>query len=149
MLVLSIKDKKVNLVFRTRTIVIASQLLNGSNFEDLYFKAMSKLDIEALSKVIFAFAEDENGERSFKSVEEVYDFLDEYKSDTKKSYMDIFIEIAKVINDEGFFMKKLTKKELEDKISNPLLNIDMEKLTERSLEKAMSNLAEQEISSKV
>ena len=102
-MILETKNKKVNLVLTTRKIVSISNNLKGKNFEDLYFKAMNENDLDALSKIIYTFAEDEAGLKPFKSSEEVYDFIDEYKEEQAKSYEEIFKEVAGAINDEGFF----------------------------------------------
>lgn len=139
------KFKTINLVFTTRKIVNISKTLGGKNFEDLYFKAMNENDLDALSKIIFVFAEDEAGIKSFKTSDEVYDFIDDYKAESNKSYIDIFNEIAEVINDEGFFKEKISKKELKQKALNPLSTINMEEIVKTSAEKAISKLAEQEV----
>lgn len=139
--------KTIKLVFTTRKIVNISNTLRGKNFEDLYFKAMNENDLDALSKIIFTFAEDEAGIKSFKTSDEVYDFIDDYKAETNKSYVDIFNEIAEVINDEGFFKEKISKKELKQRVSNPLSGINMEQIVKTSAEKAIGKLAEQEMMS--
>lgn len=141
--------KTIKLVFTTRKIVNISNTLRGKNFEDLYFKAMNENDLDALSKIIFTFAEDEAGIKSFKTSDEVYDFIDDYKAETNKSYADIFNEIAEVINDEGFFREKVSKKELKQRVLNPLSGINMEQIVQTSAEKAISKLAEQEMMSQV
>ena len=146
---LKTKNKSIVLVFTTRKIVNISNLLQGKNFEDLYFKAMNEGDLDALSKIIFTFAEDtENGAKAFKSSDEVFDFIDDYKTETEKTYEDIFSEIAEVINKEGFFKKKMNKKELDEKKSNPLSGIDMNKIIKSSAEKAIGTMAEKEMLSK-
>lgn len=137
--------KTIKLVFTTRKIVNISNTLRGKNFEDLYFKAMNENDLDALSKIIYVFAEDEAGIKSFKTSDEVYDFIDDYKAETNKSYADIFNEIAEVINDEGFFREKVSKKELKQKALNPLSGINMEQIVQTSAEKAINKLAEKEI----
>lgn len=143
-------NKTITLVFTTRKIVNITKILKGKNFEDLYFQAMNEIDLDALSKIIYSFAEDiENGAKSFKSSEEVYDFLDEYKKENNKSYEDIFKEMAEVINEEGFFKTKMNKKELAQKINNPLLGIDINSLMKESAEKAMTKIVEQEAMSQV
>lgn len=139
------KNKKINLVFTTRKIVNISNILKGKNFEDLYFKAMNENDLDALSKIIYAFAEDEIGQKSFKTSEDVYEFIDDYKEENNKSYEDIFNEIAGAVNEEGFFKTKLTKKDLQQKASNPLSGIDMESVIKNSAEKAITKMAEQEM----
>ena len=142
---LETKNKSVILVFTTRKIVNISNLLKGKDFEDLYFKAMNENDLDALSKIIFTFAEDEAGVKSFKSSEEVYDFIDDYKQENQKTYKDIFNEMAEIINDEGFFKTTMNKKELQEKMSNPLSGINMSEVIKTSAEKAISKVAEEEV----
>ena len=57
MLTLTTKNKKINLVFRTRKLVDVSNKLKGKNFEDVFFKAISNLDLDALSKIISILSE--------------------------------------------------------------------------------------------
>ena len=144
-MILETKNKKVNLVLTTRKIVSISNNLKGKNFEDLYFKAMNENDLDALSKIIYTFAEDEAGLKPFKSSEEVYDFIDEYKEEQAKSYEEIFKEIAGAINDEGFFKTKMNKKQMQERISNPLSGIDMNEVIRTSAEKAIAKVAEDEV----
>ena len=143
-MILETKNKTINLVLRTRKIVSIANTLKNKNFEDAYFKALQSNDLDALSKIIFTLAEDNDGNYSFKSSDEVYDFLDEYKAEKSKTYEDIFKELTEVINEEGFFTKKRTKKDLAEMISNPLLGTSMNELVQKSAEKAISKIAETE-----
>lgn len=146
---LKTKNKNIILVFTTRKIVNISNILKGKNFEELYFKAMNENDLDSLSKIIYIFAEDgENGAKSFKASEDVYDFLDDYKAENNKTYEEIFNELAEAINEEGFFKTKMSKKELAQKTSNPLSGIDMNNVIKQSAEKAITKIAEQEMISK-
>lgn len=144
-MILETKNKKINLVFTTRKIVNISNILKEKNFEDLYFKAMNENDLDALSKIIFVFAEDEAGLKSFKTSEDVYDFIDDYKQEQNKTYQDIFNEMAGIINEEGFFKIKMNKKQLQEKTSNPLSGINMNEVIKSSAEKAISKVAEEEV----
>ncbi len=144
-MILQTNNKKINLVFTTRKIVNVSNVLKGKNFEDLYFQALNEGDLDALSKIIYTFAEDDAGLKAFSSSEQVYDFLDEYKEEKKKTYQDIFYELAGAINDEGFFKTKMSKKELQQKTSNPLSGIDMNSVIKQSAERAITKIAEQEV----
>lgn len=144
-MILETKNKKINLVFTTRKIVNISNILKGKNFEDLYFKAMNENDLDALSKIIFAFSEDDAGIKSFKTSEDVYDFIDDYKQENNKTYQDIFNEMAGIINEEGFFKSKMNKKQLQEKTSNPLSGINMNEVIKSSAEKAISKVAEEEV----
>ena len=88
---------------------------------------------------------DEAGIKSFKSSDEVFDFIDDYKEENSKTYDDIFNEIAEAINEEGFFKSKMTKEEMEQKISNPLSKINTESIIKASAEKAVAQIVEKEI----
>lgn len=143
-MLLETKNKKINLVLRTRKIADVAKQLKGKNFEDVYFKAMNEFDLEALSKIIFILAENEDKTNSFKSNIDVYDFLDDYMEENKKTYKDIFEEIAEDINEEGFFNSKMNKKELKDKMSNPLSSMNMNEVIKNSAEKAISKVAEEQ-----
>lgn len=143
-MLLETKNKKINLVLRTRKIADIAKKLEGKNFEDVYFKAMNEFDIEALSKIIFMLAENEDKTSAFKSNTDVYDFIDDYMEENKKTYKDIFTEIAKDINEEGFFNSKMTKEQLEEKMSSPLSSMNMNEVIKNSAEKAIAKVAEQE-----
>ena len=142
---LKTNHKSINLVFTTKKIVKISKILGNRNFEDLYFRVMNENDAEALAQIIFIFAEDESGLQSFKNMDEVYDFIDDFISENKKTYGDIYMEVAGAINDEGFFKKKMTKKEILDKISNPLLSINMTEIVKNSAERAIGKVVQEQI----
>jgi len=143
-MILETNSKKVNLVYRTRSIVKVTSLLNGKNFEEIYFNALTENNIEALSNIILVFGEDyDSGRHAFENVDEVYDFLDEYMEEKQKSYGDIFMEIAKSINEMGFFNSKMTEEELQAKIKTHM-SIDMNEIIKSSAEKAIAGVAEQE-----
>ena len=143
-MILKTKNKEINLVLRTRKIADIAKKLEGKNFEDVYFKAMNEFDLEALSKIIFILSENEDKTNAFKNSTDVYDFLDDYMEENKKTYKDIFEEIAEDINEEGFFNSKMTKKELKDKMSNPLSSMNMNEVIKNSAEKAISKVAEEQ-----
>ena len=145
-MIIETKSKKVTLVYRTRKIVKITSLLKGKNFEELYFKAFSESDIDALSKVIMIFAEDENtGLPAFESSENVYDFMDDYMSEKEKTYQDIFAEIAEDINKMGFFRTKMTEEVLKAKMENYMV-LDINKIVEASAKEALKNVVGQELS---
>ncbi len=143
-MILETKKQKINLVLRTRKIADIAKKLDGKNFEDVYFKAMNEFDLEALSKIICILAENEDKTSSFKSNADVYDFIDDYMEENKKTYKDIFTEIAEDINKEGFFNSKMTKEQLKDKMSSPLSSMNMNEVIKNSAEKAIAKVAEQE-----
>lgn len=144
-MILETKNRKINLNLSTRKIVNVANLLKGKNFEEIYFKAVNESDLDALSKIIYIFAETDDGLKAFKSSDEVFDFIDDYKDENQKTYQDIFEEIAEVINEQGFFKRKMSKKELKERILNPISGVNMNEIIKTSTEKAVSKIAEQEV----
>lgn len=142
-MIIETKNKNINLVLKTRKIVEIANLLKNKNFEEVFAKAYSILDGEALSKIIFKLAEDEEGKNAFTSSNEVYDFIDDCRAEGI-TINDLYEKIAEALNDEGFFKKKMNKKELKEMISNPLLTMNMNELIRKSAETAIGEIAKQE-----
>lgn len=144
-MILETKNKKINLVLKTRKIIDIANNLKNKNFEEAFFKAVNEKDLNALSKIIYTLAEDEEGKHCFNNSEEVYDFIDDYKQENNKTYEDIYKEITEMINKEGFFNSKIADKQLKSMMSNPLSQINLTDLTQKAAEKAITAMAEKEI----
>lgn len=142
---LETKNKTIKIVLRTRKIVDITHKLKSKNFEEGFFKAVRDCDLDAISKIIYSLAENEDGKNAFETSSEVYDFLDEYKKEHEKSYEDILKSLTDEINSQGFFTKKRKKKELEDAIYSPLSAIDMDVVIKKSAENAMTKIAENQM----
>ncbi len=145
-MIIETKNKTINLVLRTRKIVDIANLLKNKNFEEAFTKACAECDREALSKIIFKLAEDEEGKSVFETSSQVYDFMDECGKEGITAY-DLYARIAEALNEEGFFKKKMNKKELKDIISNPLSTINLNDLIQKSAESAMNKIAEEQMRS--
>lgn len=142
-MIIETKNKTINLVLKTRKIVDIANLLKNKNFEEAFVKAYSILDGEALTKIIFKLAENENGESTFNSSDEVYDFIDDCRAEGI-TISELYAKIAEALNEEGFFKKKMSKKELKEMTSNPLSTMNMNELVQKSAESAMSKIAEKQ-----
>lgn len=142
-MIIETKNKTINLVLKTRKIVEIANLLKNKNFEEAFTKAYAICDIEALEKIIFKFAENEEGKSVFTTSDEIYDFIDECRAEGITVY-DLYSKIAEALNDEGFFKRKMSKKELREMISNPLSTMNMNELVQKSAESVMSKVAEQQ-----
>lgn len=140
-MIIETKNKTINLVLKTRKIVDIANLLKNKNFEEAFTKAYTACDVEALSKIIFKLAENEEGKSSFMSSDEVLDFMDDCRVEGITAY-ELFGKIAEALNEEGFFKKKMTKKELKEMTSNPLSTMNMNDLVQKSAENAMSKIVE-------
>lgn len=147
-MIIETKNKTINLVLKTRKIVDITNLLKNKNFEEVFIKAYSILDIEALSKIIFKLAENEKGESIFTSSSEVYDFMDDCRTEGI-TISELYAKIAEALNDEGFFKKKMNKKELKEITSDPLLTMNTDKLLEKAVENAANRVVEKEIMSQI
>nr|DAS24483.1 MAG TPA: tail assembly chaperone protein [Caudoviricetes sp.] len=144
-MIIETKNKTINLVLKTRKIVDIANLLKNKNFEEAFTKAYSELDMEALSKIIFKLAEDEDGKSAFETSSEVYDFMDECRAGGI-TINDLYGKVAEALNEEGFFKKKMSKKELKEMTSNPLSTMNMNELIRKSAEVAVNKMTEQIIS---
>lgn len=140
-MIIETKNKTINLVLKTRKIVDIANLLKNKNFEEAFTKAYTACDVEALSKIIFKLAENEEGKSSFMSSDEVLDFMDDCRVEGITAY-ELFGKIAEALNEEGFFKKKMSKKELKEMTSNPLSTMNMNDLVQKSAENAMSKIVE-------
>lgn len=147
-MIIETKNRNINLVLKTRKIVEIANLLKNKNFEEVFKKAYSILDMEALSKIIFKLAENDEGKNVFVSSDEVYDFIDECRIEGI-SVSDLYGKIAEALNEEGFFKKRMRKKELKEMMSNPLSETDMNELVQKSAEKVINKITEEQILSMV
>lgn len=147
-MIIETKNRTINLVLKTRKIVDIANLLKNKNFEEVFIKAYSILDIEALSKIIFKLAENENGESAFTSSSEVYDFMDDCRAEGI-TISELYAKIAEALNNEGFFKKKMNKKELKEITLNPLLTMNTDKLLEKAVENAANRVVEKEIMAQI
>nr|DAI43428.1 MAG TPA: tail assembly chaperone protein [Caudoviricetes sp.]DAL53647.1 MAG TPA_asm: tail assembly chaperone protein [Bacteriophage sp.] len=142
-MIIETKNRNINLVLKTRKIVDIANLLKNKNFEEAFIKAYSILDMEALSKIIFKISELETGENAFTNSDEVYDFIDECRKEGM-TIKNLYEKIAEALNDEGFFKKKMTKKELKEIATNPLSTLNLDKIVEKSAENVVGKIIEQE-----
>jgi hypothetical protein len=132
-------DQEIEIRLTTKKIINLTKGLENKNLAQKYFKALQEGDIEFLAELIFIFGEFEekspfNGDRN-----KVYDFIDKYKKENNKTYLDIYKEIAEAVNEEGFFVKKMTQEELKEAFDTPVMNIDA------MMEEATKNVAAQVI----
>lgn len=144
MVILKNKDKEFKLVPRTRKVVELTEKLKTKNLSDLIFKGLNDGDIKTLVELIKAFAESEDGKQTFFSVDNVYDFIDEYVRENNSSYTELYKEVIKVANEMGFLKTKMEDKALEEEINNPMMSIDLNEIIMNSTQKAVDSIAQEE-----
>lgn len=140
-MILETKNKRIELVFRTKKIVDIANSLKSKDFEDAFTKAYAICDFKALTEILYTLSENEEGKHAFTSSDEVYDFLDDYRKENKINLIEIYKKIAEALNEEGFFKKRKTKKELEEITLNPLSTMNMNEVVQKSAQKAMEAIA--------
>lgn len=144
MKIIKAKDKEIKMVPTTRKVVELTERLKTKNLNELIFRGYNDVDIKLLAEILRAFAEDENEKNAFSSLNVVYDFMDDWKQENKKSYKDLYSEVIEVVNEMGFFKEKMTEKELKAIMNNPIGTIDLNKMLETSTQKLVDKIAEEE-----
>lgn len=144
MVILKLNDKEFKLVPRTRKVIELTEKSKSRNLNDLIFGALNETNIKVLAELIYSFAEFNDGKQVFNSVKLVYDFIDEWKQENDKGYVDLFKEVIEVVNDMGFFTKKMTQKELEEEMNNPMPLFNLQEIAMNSAQKMMDEIAQEE-----
>ena len=144
-MILETENKTVELIPTTRKIVQMTKDNKAKNLNEYFFTVVNENNIEGLATIIYNFAENKDkAGRPFNNVNEVYDFIDAIRNEKGKSYKDLFKELGTMINEMGFFNEKMTEKELEEAMNNPMMGIDMKKMISASTEKAISEVVSEE-----
>lgn len=143
-MIMNTQNLNVELRLTTRKIISLTDKFKGKNLGDIYFKISNDCNERALAEIIMAFGEVEGKNPFSGDINKVYDFIDAYKKENNKSYEQIYSEIAEVINDEGFFSKKMTKEELKSAMNNPLASINMEETMKQVVNKVATDVATEE-----
>jgi DNA-binding ferritin-like protein (Dps family) len=141
---LKIKSKTIKLIVKTRKIIAIARELEDNKFEEGFFTAVRDCNIELLPIIIKILAETEDSKEPFETIDEVYDFLDDYMKESKKTYADIYMDVAKEINEKGFFSLKMTQEQLESKVNDVLLSVNYEGVMKDAIEKMATQIAEEE-----
>lgn len=140
----TLKDKEFKLIPRTRNVVELTERLKTKNLNDLIFTGLADGNPKMLAELIKAFAEYEDGKATFTSINVVYDFIDEWKRENEKTIDDLYAEVAKVVNEMGFFKKKMTEEELEKALDQPAISINLQEIVANSVQTAMNEIAQEE-----
>lgn len=144
MVLISTKKMNIKLVPRTKKVIDLTEKLKNKNLNELIFNGLREANLKILAEILKSFAETEDEKQAFFSIDNVYDFIDEWVEENKKSYTELYKEVIKVVNDMGFLKTKLTESDLETEIKNPLMNIDMNEIIKESATKAVESIAQEE-----
>ncbi len=142
-MILKANEREIKLTPTTKKIVEISEKYKGINLNDLFFEAYRKNDIKKLATIILELVDEK---KSFNNdINQVYNFIDEWKKENNKSYHDLFSEIARMINDEGFFSKKMTEEEIQGNLNGVITSTDMTEMIKTATEKIVSEAVSDEL----
>ena len=144
MIILKNDEKEFSLVPRTRKVIALTEKLNAKNLNDLIFKSANEVNIKVLAEIILEFAEDQEHKNVFSSIDSVYEFIDKWMAETQKSYKELFVEVAKVVNEMGFFKEKMTEEDLAKQMNSAVYDIDLTEMMKTSAQKFVDVIAEEE-----
>lgn len=140
----NISEINISLVPRTKKVIALTEALKTKSLNDLLFKGLNEGNLSILAKVIHTFAEKEDGSQAFYSINNVYDFIDDYVANNNCSYQKLYEEVIKVTNEMGFLKVKMEETALNGEIKNPLTSIDLNEIITNSAQKAVETIAEEE-----
>lgn len=141
-MILKTKNKEIKIVIRSRKIASLTDKLEGKNLNEMFFKGVKETNLKTLAIFLEEFSENEDKTKSFNSLDEVYDFIDDLKVENDKvTYETIYRDLAEEINSMGFFNKKMTAKGLEKILNDKIPDINVEMIVNKMSEQAGKELA--------
>lgn len=135
-MILKTEKKEVEIKLKIKDIIKLTKEYKSKNLHTIFFKSLIDGDLNFLTSLIqtFGYVEDE---KALKTETEACDFIDSYITETQKSIEEIYSELAEVINESGFFIKKMSKEEMKVQMSG-VLDIDTDKLMKDMIEKTLA-----------
>jgi len=143
MITLKVKEKEVVLNATMKKIVNFTKNEKIENLKDSFFKNMSRVNYEFLAKLILNLADD--GAKKFNNdYNKIYDFIEEWGEENDYDYENLYQIIADEINTKSFFGKKMSEEEMKSAINDPLSNFDIDQVLNKTAEKVMGEIVEEE-----
>lgn len=143
MITLKAKEKEVVINATMKKIVNFTKNEKIENLKDSFFKNMSRVNYEFLAKLILNLADD--GAKKFNNdYNKIYDFIEEWGEENDYDYENLYQIIADEINTKSFFGKKMSEEEMKSIINDPLSNFDIDQVLNKTAEKVMGEIVEEE-----
>lgn len=137
-MILQTENKTISLKLSTRNVVNMLDAIGSNDIKTLVFEGLHKMDAKLLACVIGQLSEEKM------SLNDVYDFLDEYKSEKECSIREIYQNIIAELNDNYFFEKKIPAPELSELLSNPLM-MGMDSVVQQAVKDAVGKIAQESV----
>ncbi|MBQ8396700.1 MAG: hypothetical protein IJX53_00700 [Clostridia bacterium] len=137
---LHFNDKTYRVELTNRRMVAVLDALGADDISDVIFTGATKNDVKTLATLIAGFTDVGNAGNAL-------DLLDEYRR-TGHTPAELYGELAKALNDEYFFAKRMTDEELAAELANPLRMVDMEAMVRQAAEDAIRSMATSRLKAK-
>ena len=108
-MILSTNNVTHELILNNRNVVRMLDMLGTDDLSAAMLDGMNHVNTKKLATAIYAL-----DRSNFKSVDEVYDFLDDYKAEHECTVREIYADLIREFNDHYFFDRKMTEKELRN-----------------------------------
>lgn len=144
MKIISVKDKDYKIIPRTRKVVEITEKIKGKNLNEVIFGGLKDNDLKTLAELLKAFTELDNDKVAFNSINAAYDFIDDYMIEKECTISELYKEVIEVVNEMGFFKKKMTAEEIAKEIENPISDINLDQIIQQTAEKAIAEIAQEE-----
>lgn len=147
-MILKVKDKEYVFNATMKSIVAINKKSNVKNLRDTFFKALNDVDFEFLANILLSFADDPTKKMLGGDINKVYDLMENWVNESteedKRDYSTIYTMVADEINDKSFFGKKMSKKEMESLVDNPLAGFDINQIISNTAEKVIGETVKEE-----
>jgi len=141
-MILSTNKVTHELILNNRNVVRMLDMLGTDDLSAAMLDGMNHVNTKKLATAIYAL-----DRSNFKSIDEVYDFLDDYKAEHECTVREIYADLIREFNDHYFFDRKMTEKELTEWMNNPLAG-RMDDILAEAAGKAIGSMAEEQFAAR-
>ena len=131
---LQFNEKTYRVELTNRRMVAVLDALGADDISDVIFTGATKNDVKTLATLIAGFTDVGNAGNAL-------DLLDEYRR-AGHTPAELYGQLAKALNDEYFFAKRMTDEELAAELANPLRMSKIEAMVQEFIEETVRSMAQ-------
>ena len=143
-MILETEKKTITLQFKNRLVALLEERLQCKDLRTFLFQEANNAKLRTLAMCILTLTEKE-----FKSLNEVYDFLDDYQQEHEKTVFDLYQNLILAMNDRYFFKEKLPEEELKKMAQDPMAGFDMGEIMASAAKTVATDVAGQALAASV
>ena len=130
---LRLHDKTYPLILTNRRMVAVLDALGADDISEVIFTGATKNDVRTLATLVAGFTD-------AGSAGDVLDLLDGYRR-AGHTPAELYADLAKALNDDYFFARRMTDEELAAELANPLHTVDLDALVRQAAEETLRTMA--------